>query len=301
MPGPRTARILVAAAMLAGALHPLAAQRMTTRDLLTLPQPAPDTAIHYGPDSLQFGELRVPAGAGPHPVAVVIHGGCWLSSFGLNHARSESAALAGAGFLVWSLEYRRVGNPGGGWPSTFRDVGAGVDHVRTLARRYPIDLNRVVLIGHSAGGHLALWAAARRKIPKGSPLFTDDPLPVRGVVSLAGVPDLRAAATGTSAVCGDAIQRLVGGAPDAVPEHYAAAAPIELLPLGVPQFVLNGAEDAIVPPRWATDYAARAQAAGDSVTLTIIPEAGHFEVVAPGTEAWKAVEAAARRASQQRR
>ncbi len=282
----RFAAQVAMAVALAGAAS---AQRMSTRDLLALPKPAPDTAIAYGSDSLQFGELRLPEGQGRSPVAVVIHGGCWLSSFGIDHQRSEAEALRQAGLAVWSIEYRRVGNPGGGWPGTFEDVGAAIDHLRPLARRYPIDLSRVVLVGHSAGGHLALWAAGRKKLPKGSSVRGADPLPVAGVVSLAGVGDLKRSLDATPPVCGDAVARLIG---DSSSERLHLTSPVELLPLGIPQEIISGAEDAIVPPAWAREYGDRASKVGDRAIVTIIPEAGHFEVVSPGTPAWKVVLAA---------
>jgi len=264
-----------------------AGQHMSTRDLLALPKPAPDTVIQYGADSLQFGELRIAKGRAP--VAVVIHGGCWVSAFGIDHQRSEAEALRQAGISVWSIEYRRVGNPGGGWPGTFEDVGAAIDHLRTLAGRYPLDLGRVVLVGHSAGGHLALWAAGRRRLPAGNSLRGADPLPVAGVVSLAGVGDLKAALDTKPPTCGDGVTRLVG---ESTPDRLKVVSQVELLPLGVPQEILSGADDAIVPPAWATEYGNRAKAAGDRVTVTIIPGAGHFEVVSPGSPAWKTVQAA---------
>ncbi len=267
----------------------LRAQRMTARDLVSLPQPKADTAIHYGPDSLQFGELRIPRAAGPRPVAVVIHGGCWMAQFGLDHARSEAEALRQAGLAVWSIEYRRVGNPGGGWPGTFEDVGAAIDHLRTLATRYPLDLGRVVLVGHSAGGHLALWAAARRNLPAGTAVRGADPLPVAGVVSLAGVPDLRRPLQATPQVCGDAVAQLLG---DTSASRLRLTSPVELMPLRVPLEIMTGAEDAIVPPAWAREYGELATKAGEQVTVTVIPDAGHFEVVSPGQPAWKVVEAA---------
>ncbi len=159
---------------------------VTWGEIASQPVPPADHRIAYGSDSLHFGELRLPRGSGPHPLVVVIHGGCWRSQYDLRHISSASAALTRAGFATWTLEYRRIGNPGGGWPGTFRDVTQGVDYVRTLAQSFPLDTGRVVLLGHSAGGHLALWLAARPNLSRESPLSSPAPLPVRGVVSWPG-------------------------------------------------------------------------------------------------------------------
>ena len=158
-----------------------------------------------------MAELRLPKGPGPHPVVILVHGGCWQAPWGFDHVRSLAAALTAEGYATWSLEYRRLGDPGGGWPGTFEDVARGADHLREAAKAHPLDLDRVVALGHSAGGQLALWLAARPRLPAGSPLHAAQPLRLRGVVSLAGITDLRAGAEG--GVCGDAIPQLLGGPP----------------------------------------------------------------------------------------
>jgi acetyl esterase/lipase len=260
-------------------------------DIARLPRPPADQRIPYGSDPLQFGELRLPAGAGPHPVAVVIHGGCWRSEFDLQHVASASAALARAGVATWTIEYRRLGDPGGGWPGTFEDVGRATDHLRTLAERYALDLGRVVLVGHSAGGHLALWTAARHRVPAGSPIHSPDPLPVRGVVSLAGITDLRTFGAAPGG-CSAAVAPLLGGTPAEVPARYAAANPVELLPLGVPIHLVHGSLDPIVSVEQSRSFEARARAAGDASRLWLVEGAGHFELVAPRSAAWSHVERA---------
>src|SRR5215470_13314808 len=146
----------------------LARQGQSSRDVLTRPVPQADHRIAYGPNEFQFGELRLPKGEGRSPVAIVIHGGCWMSEYGLSYMGHLSAALTEAGVATWSVEYRRIGNKGGGWPGTFEDVSRAADHLRTLAKTYPLDLSRVIATGHSAGGHLALWLAARKLLPKDS-------------------------------------------------------------------------------------------------------------------------------------
>jgi acetyl esterase/lipase len=188
---------------------------------------------------------------------------------------------------VWSLEYRRLGG-GGGWPATLQDVAAGADALRAVAA--PLDLGRVLAAGHSAGGHLALWLAARPRLPRGSALWAADPLPVRGVLALAALADLPAAAE--RGLCGTAVGELLGAPPEAAPERYAAASPAAMLPIGVPQRHLVGEGDPIVPPDYLAAYVAAARAAGDDARLMVLPGAGHFEPVAPATAAWPAVRAA---------
>src|SRR5438132_9320670 len=117
--------------------------------------------IAYGPDRFQFGDLRLPSGSGPRPVAIVIHGGFWREKYDLEYIVPVCEALTAAGVVTWNLEYRRIGNAGGGWPGTFEDVAAGADHLHSLAHEFNLDLNRVIAIGHSAGGHLAFWLASR--------------------------------------------------------------------------------------------------------------------------------------------
>ncbi|MGH8563060.1 MAG: alpha/beta hydrolase family protein [Gammaproteobacteria bacterium] len=242
-------------------------------------------------DPLQVGELRLPSGAGPFPVAIVIHGGCWVARFAtLQNTAALADALREAGVATWNIEYRRLDDPGGGWPGTFTDVAAAADHVPTLAKQYPFDLSRVVVVGHSAGAHLALWLAARLRLPPGSPLYRDTPLRVRGVIALAGPGDLRNFTTYARDICGaPVVERLLGGTPQAVPERYAQASPMELLPLGTRQVLIVGAEDGVMPARARDAYIAAAIQAGDSAESVVVPGAGHFEVIAPSSPAWPIV------------
>jgi acetyl esterase/lipase len=262
-----------------------ARQSQSSRDILTRPTSPADHRIAYGPNEFQFGELRLPKGAGPHPVAIVIHGGCWMSQYGLTYMGHLSAALAAAGVATWSVEYRRIGNQGGGWPGTFEDVSRAADHLRTIAKTHPLDLDRVIAVGHSAGGHLALWLAARKILPKDSPVHRADPLPLRGVVSLAGITDLRRAGT----ACDANVPELMGGSANDKTAIYDQASPIELLPLGIPSAIVQGSIDSIIPLAMAKDYAEAAKKKGDDARLVVIEKAGHFEVVDPKSFAWQAV------------
>lgn len=260
---------------------------MTVQDLLALPQPPADHRLAYGEDSQQFGELRLPQGEGPFPVAVLVHGGCWLAPYDLKHLSSLAAALTGQGLATWSLEYRRLGQAGGGFPGTFQDVAQGVDFLRLLADRFPLDLGRVVFVGHSAGGHLAMWLAGRPRLPAESPLRQGEPLRPRGVVALAGIPDLAVAAELN--VCGTAVRQLLGGHPAEVPERLAVTSPVALLPLAVPVALVTGAEDQVVPAVLAEAFVSQLARAGDPHAWRTIPGAGHYELVNPASRAWPVV------------
>ncbi|MCS5687143.1 MAG: alpha/beta hydrolase [Acidimicrobiales bacterium] len=246
--------------------------------------PSPDAQISYGDDQFQFGYLRLPEGSGPHPVIVFMHGGCWLSVFDIRYTGLAEQAFADAGYAVWSLEYRRVGNPGGGWPGTFLDVATGADHLTELAREYPLDLDRVIAIGHSAGGQLALWLAARGRIPTSSELYTAGPLPIHGVLALAPAPNLET--LHSSGSCGPGVDGLMGGSPNVRPERYQVGSPMQLMPVDVPQRVVVGALDAQFGPSGRAYSQAAQRAGSSSVTLREAPESGHFEMVVPYTSTW---------------
>jgi acetyl esterase/lipase len=229
-------------------------------------------------------------------VVVLIHGGCFKAAYAtLRDLAPMGDALKADGIATWNIEYRRLGEPGGGWSGTYLDVAHGIDHLRAMARKHNLDLSRVVLLGHSAGGHLAMWAAARARVPAASPVYAPDPLPVRGVIDLAGPLDLTANIPGYERLCGDTvITALLGGSPATMPERYAQASPINLLPLGVPQVLVIGDHEDFVPRPFVAVYAAAAARAGDSVRIITIPRAGHFEIASPRTAAWPHVEAAIR-------
>lgn len=264
---------------------------VTWQEIAAMPLPAADHIIKYGPDSLQYGELRLPEGEGPFPVVVVVHGGCWLSAYNLHYMSHVSEELTKAGYATWNIEFRRVGDAGGGYPGTFLDVAKGTDYVRELAKQYPVDAKKVVVMGHSAGGHLALWLAARKNLSRKSELYTKKPLKLKGVVSLAGIPDL-AAYSQEKGSCNAAVPQLMGGLPAELATKYADASPIQLLPLRVPQRLVQGALDPIVPVSQSQQYTQSAQNLDDDARMVLVPEAGHFDLVAPHTAAWAAVLAA---------
>jgi acetyl esterase/lipase len=256
-----------------------------------LPPPTePDAWAAYGPHPLHFGHLRLPAGDGPHPVAVLVHGGCWRASVDLHYMDALAEALREAGWATWSLEFRRVGNEGAGWPGTYLDVAQGADHLRALAAEYALDLERVVAVGHSSGGHLALWLAARSRLAPGDTLGTTaQPLALRGVVGLGAVADLRAFDALPRRACGRGVSGLLGGTPDEVPDRLRQGSPAELLPLGVPQLFVTGADDGAVPAPHVRRYAERARRRGDDVEVFVPTGATHFDVISPAAAAWPAV------------
>jgi len=261
-------------------------------DLLARPRPAPSQVIHYGAGPEQFGQLWLPSTRGPHPVVVMIHGGCWLASLpGVELTAPVAEDLMRRGIAVWNLEYRRLGDRGGGYPGTFEDIGRGVDRLRALAVADHLDLRHVVIVGHSAGGQLALWAAARRRLMGRERLSGADPLPVSGVVSLAGVADLAAYRASGPGACGEpeTIDRLVGAPRRTAPGAYADTSPAAMLPIGVRQTVVSGALDPIVPARFGEAYSAKARAAGDPARSVVIPQAGHFELIDPTSPAWRRI------------
>lgn len=249
--------------------------------------PAP-MRIDYGSDPSQYGELHLPAGAGTHPVVVVLHGGFWRAAYGLDLGTPLAVDLANAGLAAWNVEYRRVGN-GGGFPATLDDVAAAVDLLPggvQAASGGRLDLARVVLLGHSAGGHLAVWAASRERLPDGAPGARPAVRP-RGAVSQAGVVDLVAAAD--QGVGGSATQDLLGGAPAAVPDRYAVASPAALVPAPVPVVCVHGTADANVPLDQSERYVAAATAARATARLRVLDDVDHFALIDPSTPAWAAV------------
>jgi acetyl esterase/lipase len=281
--------LLLTALLLAAPMttHAAVSAPATWDDVLALPAASTGERIAYGAAKKQFGDLRMPAGPGPHPVVVLLHGGCWQAEYDLEYFAHLADVLARAGIATWSLEYRGLGDDGGGWPGTFDDAAHGAGYLRELAKTHPLDLDRVVLAGHSAGGQRALYLAAKRPVSAGGAM----PLDTRGVVGLAAIVDLRDYAAGAGS-CNQSVVPLLGGTPEIVPERYAATSPIEMARIGVPVRLVIGSVDAIVPPASNTRFAEQARAKGDDVELATIDGAGHFDVVLPTGAASVAVQRA---------
>jgi len=262
------------------------------RDVLARAAPPPDLTLSYGPAPEHLVDVRLPAAPGARPLLVVVHGGFWMAAYDRVHTGPQSAGLADAGHVVATVEYRRVGQRGGGWPGTFDDMALLADTVpRLLAEALPgrVDVASTVLVGHSAGGHLAVWAASRHRLPAGSPWH----LPARpavAVVALAGVLDLEHSER--LGLGGHAAKALLGGSPRRRPERYAEADPAGLLPTGVRTVLVHGTADAAVPVEVSRAYAERATAAGDDATLHELEGIGHYELIDPLSSAWPAVLAA---------
>jgi acetyl esterase/lipase len=265
-----------------------------SRDVLSRPARPPDRTLSYGPLPEHVVDVRLPLGDGPVPLVVVVHGGFWGAEWDRAHAGPQSAALADAGYVVATVEYRRVGMAGGGWPGTFDDLALVADVVPGLVAAEtgrvagpsagPV---RPVVVGHSAGGHLALWLASRHRLPSSAPWHRSSPTPLAGGVALAGMGDLVDAEE-----CGlgdHAAGALLGGSPAQHPDRYDLASPQRWLPLGVSAVLVHGAVDEAVPLGCSRTYAQKATAAGDDVALVELDGVGHFELIDPLSTAWPTV------------
>jgi acetyl esterase/lipase len=239
-------------------------------------------AVGYGPDPAQFLELSLPAAAAPAPVAVVLHGGFWRARYGIELARPLAADLAARGWAAVAVEYRRVG-AGGGWPTTLADVAAALDALPDVAGAARLDLGDVTVLGHSAGGHLAAWLAGRQHLPDGAP-GARPRVPVHAAVLQAGVLDLLRGHE--QALGGGAVAEFLGGPPGAVPDRYAAADPVRLLPTGAAVLCVHGTGDTTVPPEQSRRYAAAAAAAGDRVAVAEFP-GDHMIVIDVQADPWR--------------
>jgi acetyl esterase/lipase len=276
-------------AVFACASAPVIAEPLSYAELLARPRPAPTLHAQYGAAPSQFGELWLPDGAGPHPVLLMFHGGCWRADLpGIELMAYAAEDLRRHGFAVWNVEYRRLGEPGGGYPGTFEDIATATDWLRKLADGNKLNLQNVTALGHSSGGQLALWAAARQRLPKASQLYRDNPLPIRAVISLAGIDDLSAYRAEGPPMCGGprVIDFLDGSVTRGPWDVFTDTSPADMLPIGVPQEIISGALDPIVPAAFGRAYAAKAKAAGDAVEEVTIPDASHFELIDPESSAF---------------
>ena len=266
---------------------PVPPEIMSATALADFSEPEADHVIPYGDNPLQFGELRLPEGDGPFPVVVLIHGGCWMSEYDIAHSRKLAAAFPRAGIASWSLEYRRIGDPGGAWPGTFDDIEAGYRFLSELIDEYMLDPNRVVLAGHSAGGHLALWIAQR--IEERQPASVIAP---RGVLGLAPAPDLEFLYE--HGTCDNAVSKLMGGSPEDFPERYAAGSVANRIPQRTSQIAVIGRYDETWRPV-GVRYAMAAAKQDAPIEVIDAPESGHFEMIDPDSTTWPLVLDAARR------
>jgi acetyl esterase/lipase len=270
---------------------------LTWPDLTSRPRPVPDATISYGADEMHKVDVWLPTvpRAGLHPTVLMVHGGCWQTSIADRTLMNWIADdLRRSGYAVWNIDYRGVDRPGGRHDGIFNDVSQATDALREHAATYRLDLSRVVAVGHSAGGHLALWLAARPRLGRELLSKPADPLPIAHVVSLGGLPDLEQALAQKQGCGPEPIHQLLLPPPlDAAKVTRAErrafmrdkSIPL-MAPLGVPQSLVNGDKDRIIPIRFATDYARKMRAAGDSVTVRIVPNQGHVELIAPETAAW---------------
>lgn len=278
------------AALLVTALGTASATPMSLDDYLALTGPQPSARIAYGAAPSQYAELFRPAGSGPFPVVLLVHGGCWTVKFGgIAQMHNLAGALAALGISVWNVEYRRADENGGGYPGTYLDINAAIDSLEAAAPQYQLDTARVVAVGHSAGGHLVQWIAGRARLPATSPLFQARHLTIRHIVSLGGLADLRHEKALIKSSCDCDVASLTGAPSAARPDVYADTSGAELMPNGSVTVLITGEFDTVSPPRAAHDYAARARAAGDSAEVLILPGASHYDEVAASSPAWRLI------------
>jgi acetyl esterase/lipase len=284
--------VLIPALIAASAATVLHADPIEREAFAALERPKPAAVLHYGPASSQAVDVFLPAGKGPHPVAILIHGGCWrdLPAAGREQLRPIAAELAKLGIAVWSIGYRRADENGGGYPGTFQDVAIAIDELPSQAPLYGLSTSRTVVVGHSAGGHLALWASLRDRLPAHSPLRSADAFVPGSVISLAGIADLKAFGRFVPLLGGPGImERMVPERASSDP--YAEVSPAQLPPPPGRVVMVSGILDRLVPPYVADDYArVMRRTHSRAVTLLEISGAGHFDLVTPGSPAWREVE-----------
>lgn len=257
---------------------------MTWDDLAALPTRAPDRTIAYGADPLQVVDLWLPEGAGLHPVVLMLHGGCWKADIAdrtiMNHVAHD---LRERGIAVWNVEYRGVDRAGGGYPGTYQDVAAAADLLAAKGAEFRLKIDRMVTIGHSAGGHLALWLADRPALPESSAIRGANPARIDTAISLGGLPDLEFSSNTVGHGCGTDGARAMAGSPP----RYAETSPIAMTASTAMRVQVNGEKDRIAPPNYAAAYARAHYERGAGGAVLVVPGSGHVELIAPGTEAWE--------------
>jgi acetyl esterase/lipase len=282
--------VVAAAALADGRVNPVYINPSANQTVEWLPAKQADYRLLYGNNSLWYGDLRLPKGKSPRngwPVVVFVHGGGWSSSWSNGYTARLVEAINNLGVATWDLEFRRMGNTGGGWPGTFQDVALGTDYLRTLATKFPLDLSRVIVAGHSSGGHLVAWLAGRHRLATDSPLYKPDPLKPAGVLSLAGIPDLDGALVRGNRT--DVLQLLGVATREEAMARYDDASPIETLPHGMPEIHIVGTRDNPWRIAITQDYAALARSMGEQVEVVLLDGANHFDVVDPCGPAWSAI------------
>lgn len=276
-------------ALLAAASAGDAAEPISVREAVTQPRLPADHRFHYGPGPVQFGDLRLPDGAGPYPVVVLIHGGCWQARYDLHLMDAMAQRLTGIGLATWNLEFRRDGHESGGWPGTFQDIVLGVRYLVGLATRFELDLERVVVVGHSSGGHLALWLAGRaadvdQRVVGGRRLR------ILSIVALAPVADLLAVEARAELGCHGAVRSFMRASSIEQPERYRLASPAQMPGASTAQVVISGGRDEIIPTSHVRDYVRGAVSRAVPVRHIEIDSAGHFELITPESAEWTIVE-----------
>jgi acetyl esterase/lipase len=283
--------VLKSAGILPCLAFSLSAVAQSPDDILKIPVPPATQTVHYGPGALQFGELRLPRSKSLVPVVLIVHGGCWADHLDGRDPRTTTyelmkplaAALTSAGVATWNIEYRRHGSPGSDWAATYLDIAAATDFLRTLAPANHLDLSRVIVVGHSSGGQLALWLGARSKLPSTSNIYTANPLPLKTIIDLDGPPDLAAAQPHETEYCPmPAVTQFMEGTPATQLQRYHDGSAQPFLPLGIPQTMIV-ASLLQHEPTLLSEYTAAAKASGDSVTLVPLKGATHFNPLDPAT------------------
>jgi pimeloyl-ACP methyl ester carboxylesterase len=260
---------------------------MSSSSSLSSNNPTKAILLSYGDNKMQVGELRLPNTSGDNlsPLVIIIHGGCWVSSYADYHFMDNfSQAITNLGYATWNIEYRAIGT-GGEWPVIFQDINKAVDYSRDIAKHYPIDINKVAVIGHSAGGHLALWTASRANIKSTSDLYTVNPLIISGVISLAGIANV----SGNNS-CGGLANNVIGvpisPISDALVQRRLETSPMQMLPTKIKTILISGSTDGIVPPSMGTEYSTEAIKLGDDSLHYILQGLGHFDLIDPTKTSW---------------